>query len=369
MIDFLYLYLANNRGASRFPVARRWLQLIALVFLFVLFPMQESAAKKIHLGQIEKIIGDVRVAQGLNSIKPAKVGQAIYVYDLVKSYSKSRVLISMQDGTTFKLGENSKIRFKRPRVRKNKKTANVSELLEGAVWASFDPVEINVITVLETSSAGVSIRGTELMAVTHGDVSTIFLNSGKITVTGGEAQLMLAAGEMTANVGKRRLIMPVTVKGRDGLQKVQEHIMAATTLDGSAILEKRTGYREILARFYINYASYLVDIGSYYDAITVLLMAQSITAINDIKAESSILIANIQARFLNAYAEAIQHYKDILTRHPNSPYYEVTLFHYGLLLKTKGDKSAAREIFLRYQNEFPNGKYRQTVLEHFVESQ
>ncbi len=159
------------------------------------------------------------------------------------------------------------------------------------------------------------------------------------------------------------MIKPEEVTGRRDLVRVRDMIAASTVPDEAVPLNQREDYREILARFYVNYSSYLVDIGNYYDAVSVLLLAQSITDDGDVRAETASHIASINARFLKAFDEAARHYQDILTNHGESPLYEVTLFHYGLLLQSKGEVEAANEFFARYLREFPQGRHSATIRE------
>jgi hypothetical protein len=341
----------------------------SIIFLLCLFPQRESEAKRAFLGVIEKKVGNVTVGHGWKKMQLATVGEKLYVGDRIKTASKSRVLLNFQDGADIKLGENSNLRLKKSLHKEGKKRRNVSKLLAGTLWASVDPAKKKAVFVIESQTAGVSIRGTELMIIADKDVSTIFLKSGSLSVTGGDISITLSAGEMTANIGKRRLIKPVTVTGHSDLQAVADSIKDATSLDAASILKKRKKYSEILTRFYINYASYLVDTGSYYDAISVLLMAQSATKDSNRQAEISTLIANIHARFLSSFDEAAFHYKDVLTNYPDSPNYEVTMFHYGLLLQTKGDSAGAKILFIRYIKEFPNGRHSQTIKEYFLKDQ
>jgi hypothetical protein len=341
---------------------------IFLVCLLSIFPVSQSMASRTLLGNIEKIVGDVRISKGWKKMKPAQDGQKVYSGDKIKTFKDSRLFIRFKDGADFKLGEKTSLRLKHSLLNKGalKKRTNTSELLSGTLWASVDPKKKKAIFVIESPTAGVSIRGTELMAVVDNNVSTFFLKSGTLQVTASDSQYMMAAGEMTANIGKRRLITPIAIKGRNGLREVQDQIMEATSMDSASSLKKRQNYGEILARFYINYSSYLVDSGSYYDAITLLLMAQSINNKNDRHAEISSLIASVNARFLKAYDEAAYHYQNILDKYPLSPYYEVTLFHYGLLLQAQGDDKGATRLFTRYLKEFPSGKLSKTIKENFL---
>ncbi|MBF0357339.1 MAG: FecR domain-containing protein [Magnetococcales bacterium] len=358
---------------TKSPLAKivQWRKVLsfAIIFLLCIFPQRESEAKRVLLGVVEKKVGTVSIARGWKKMQPVVVGEKLYVGDRVKTAKKSRVLLNFHDGADIKLGENSNLRLKKSILEKGKKPRNVSELLAGALWASVDPKKKKAIFVIESQTAGVSIRGTELMIVANKDVSTIFLKSGALSVTGGDINIKLSAGEMTANFGKRRLIKPVTVTGRSDLQAVEDGIKDATSLDRASVLKKRKNYTEILARFYINYASYLVDTGSYYDAITVLLMAQSATKESNQQAEISTLIANIHARFLSSFDEAAFYYKDVLSNYPDSPNYEVSMFHYGLLLQTKGDSAGAKKLFDRYLKEFPNGRHSQNIKEYFFKEQ
>ncbi|MBF0193268.1 MAG: FecR domain-containing protein [Magnetococcales bacterium] len=341
---------------------------ILLICLLSVFPVSQSMASRTLLGKVEKIVGDVRISKGWKKMKPAQDGQKIYSGDKIKTFKDSRLYIRFKDGADFKLGEKTSLRLKHSLLNKGalKKRTNNSELLSGTLWASVNPLKKKAIFVIESPTAGVSIRGTELMAVVDENVSTFFLKSGTLQVTGGDTQHILAAGEMTANIGNRRLITPIAIKGRKGLKEVQNKIEEATSMDSASSLKKRQNYGEILARFYINYSSYLVDSGSYYDAITLLLMAQSINKDSDRYAEISSLIANVNARFLKAYDEASYHYQNIIDNYPHSPYYEVTLFHYGLLLQAQGDVEGATRLFNRYLKEYPQGKHSKTIRETII---
>ncbi|MBF0443985.1 MAG: FecR domain-containing protein [Magnetococcales bacterium] len=341
---------------------------IFLICFLSVFPVSQSMASRTLLGKIEKIVGDVRISKGWKNMQPAQDGQKLYSGDKIKTFKDSRLFIRFKDGADFKLGEKTSLRLKHSLLNKGAltKRTNNSELLSGTLWASVDPLKKKAIFVIESPTAGVSIRGTELMAVVDKNVSTFFLKSGTLQVTGGDSLHMLAAGEMTANIGKRRLITPIAIKDRTGLREVQDRIMEATSMDIASSLKKRQNYSEILARFYINYSSYLVDSGNYYDAITLLLMAQSINKNSDRHAEISSLIASVNARFLKAYDEAAYHYQNILDNFPHSPYYEVTLFHYGLLLQAQNDVAGAKRLFTRYLKEFPHGKLSKTIKENFL---
>ena len=352
---------------------------VFMVFVFALFGFREGYADtiqskqivpskthtyKILLGHIKKTVGDVRFKRGALKMKAAKEGQKIFVGDRIQTFANSRALFVFEDGADFRLGENTSLRMSRSILPNEKKQFNVAELFKGVLWAKVDPHKKKAIFQIRLPTVVVGIRGTELTAVFQDDVSTFFLKSGKLNVTGGDTEFIMKAGEMTANIGKRRPIKPLDVEEGGELQKVQERILEATSLESASTLKEKKEYQEILARFYINYASYLVDKKGHYDAITLLLMAKSLTKKEDVQAEISALLANIHARFLKNYEEAARYYEDVLTNYPHSPHYKSALFHYGLLLKTKGDADAAQKIFSRYLKEFADSKHRQ-IIEYF----
>jgi tetratricopeptide (TPR) repeat protein len=337
--------------------------LIAIIFLFLAFGVQNSEANSVLLGRIEKIIGDVRIMSYKDSFTPAKNGQEFFVGDTIKTKSKSRAMLNYNDGAQVKLGDNTTIFLDQTADVNGFDPSNITELTSGSLWVAVDPKQKKASFVFKSPTAEVGVRGTEFVAVADEDVSTFMLNKGKLDVSGGDSQFIMNAGEMTANIASRRMIKPVNMEQRAGLKAVRDRIIESTSLDSVSILSKKKSYGEILSRFYVNYASYLVDVGNFYDAITVLMMAKSLTKQDNMRAEISNLIASINARFLNDLEAAANEYYHILSNYPDTPQYEAAFYHYGLLLKTRGNVDVAQQLFIRYLENFPNGKYNKIVRE------
>ncbi|MBF0195029.1 MAG: FecR domain-containing protein [Magnetococcales bacterium] len=346
------------------PLIKKYtLYFIAILSLLFALGIQNSDANNGLLGNIEKIVGDVQVKANKNSFQPAKNGQKFYVGDTIKTQQKSRALLVYSDGAELKLGDDTTITLDQSQAEDEPTPTVTTQLTTGSLWIAVDPKlkKASFVFRLPTSNAGV--RGTEFVAVANDEVSTFMLNKGKLDISGGDSQFIMNAGEMTANIASRRMIKPINIEQRAGLKAVRDRIIEATSLDRASILSKKKFYGEILARFYINYASYLVDVEEFYDAITVLMMAKSLTKKYAMQAEILNLLANINAHFLNDLEAAANQYYDILNNYPDSPQYEAAFYHYGLLLKTRGNLDIAQQLFIRYLEEFPNGNYNQIVRE------
>ncbi|MBF0380142.1 MAG: FecR domain-containing protein [Magnetococcales bacterium] len=359
----LPVILAKPSYLALLRLIKRIFFLNALFVLLLILGANNSEAGNVLLGTIEKIVGDVRIMSGSDSFSPAMEGQKFYVGDNIQTLTKSRALLVYKDGAEVKLGDETTIIMDQAQDAKGQKPSNITELSHGSMFIAVDPTQKTALFVFRSPTAEVGVRGTEFVAVAEDDVSTFMLNRGKLDVSGGDSQFIMNAGEMTANIASRRMIKPVDMEQRAGLKAVRDRILEATSLDKASILSKKKSYGEILARFYINYASYLVDVGNFYDAITVLMMAKSLTKKDDIRAETSSLIASINAHFLNDMEGAANQYYHILTNYPDSPQYEAAFYHYGLLLKTRGNLDVAQQLFIKYLEEFPNGNYNKIVRE------
>ncbi|MBF0446450.1 MAG: FecR domain-containing protein, partial [Magnetococcales bacterium] len=337
--------------------------LIATVLLLLVFGVQNSEASVGLLGHIEKIVGDVQIMSNKDSFHQANNGQEFFVGDTIKTQDKSRALLVYNHGAQVKLGDETTIVLDQIQAGSGSKPSDITELTRGSMWIAVDPAQKKATFVFKAPTAQVGVRGTEFVAVADADVSTFMLNKGKLDVSGGDSQFIMNAGEMTANIASRRMIKPINIEQRADLKAVRDSIIEATSLESASILSKKKNYGEILARFYINYASYLVDVGNYYDAITVLMMAKSLSKQDNLRAETASLIASINAHFLNDLEAAANQYYYILNNYPDSPQYEAAFYHYGLLLKTRGNIDVAQQLFIRYLEEFPNGNYNKIVRE------
>jgi len=124
---------------------------------------------------------------------------------------------------------------------------------------------------------------------------------------------------------------------------------------GSALAQSDVE-NERLARWYINYAGYLIDVGKYMEALESYETAFEISKIPAVKAEALLAKATLLATFLDAFKEALKVYEEIEREYPQKK--EVALYRQGLLLFDLGKKEEAKRVLKRYLRAYPQGRFR-----------
>ncbi len=114
--------------------------------------------------------------------------------------------------------------------------------------------------------------------------------------------------------------------------------------------------RDRLARWHINYASYLIDVGKYPEALENYETAFEISHHRSIKVEALLAKATLLSTFLDAPEEALKVYKQIERDYPEKA--EIAIYRQGLLLFDIGRAKEAQKILKKYLKLYPQGRFR-----------
>jgi len=114
--------------------------------------------------------------------------------------------------------------------------------------------------------------------------------------------------------------------------------------------------KEKLARWYINYGNYLIDVGKYMEALENFETAFEMSSLSSTKSYALLAQANVLSTFLDSPEKALTIYKKIEKEFPQKR--ELALYKEGFLLFTLGRKKEAKEVLEKYLNLYPNGTFR-----------
>ncbi len=114
--------------------------------------------------------------------------------------------------------------------------------------------------------------------------------------------------------------------------------------------------RERLARWHINYASYLIDVGKYLEALENYETAFEISHHRSIKVEALLAKAALLSTFLDAPEEALKVYQQIEKEYPEKA--EIAIYRQGLLLFDIGRTKEAKKVLEKYLKLYPEGSFR-----------
>ena len=112
---------------------------------------------------------------------------------------------------------------------------------------------------------------------------------------------------------------------------------------------------ERLAQWDINYASYLIDVGKYLEALDAYNTAYEVTVYRKTKLKALLYKANLLSTFLDAEKEALEIYDQIIKEYPEGE--EIALYRKGLLLFDMGRFEEATKVLEVYVKKYPKGRF------------
>jgi len=119
------------------------------------------------------------------------------------------------------------------------------------------------------------------------------------------------------------------------------------------------------ARYDINYAYYLIEVGKYMEALENYETALELTSIPKIKIDALLAKATLLSSFLDAPQEALKVYREVYKKYPGAA--EIARYREGLLLFQLNLPDQARKSLKDYLAKYPLGRFRfqaEALLEH-----
>ena len=113
--------------------------------------------------------------------------------------------------------------------------------------------------------------------------------------------------------------------------------------------------REREARYDINYASYLIEVGKYMEALENYETAIELTSVEKTKIDALLAKATLLSAFLDAPEEALKTYREVYKKYPQAA--EIALYREGLLLFHLNRPDEAKEILKEYLTRYPRGRF------------
>ncbi|MBW1732899.1 MAG: SpoIID/LytB domain-containing protein [Deltaproteobacteria bacterium] len=110
------------------------------------------------------------------------------------------------------------------------------------------------------------------------------------------------------------------------------------------------------ARYDINYASYLIEVGKYMEALENYETAIELTSIPSIRIDALLAKATLLSSFLDAPEEALKVYRQVYRDYPKAA--EIARYREGLLLFQLNRPDRAREALEGYLIRYPRGRFR-----------
>ena len=133
-------------------------------------------------------------------------------------------------------------------------------------------------------------------------------------------------------------------------------LLAPLAIAGAPAAQTINLEQEQLARWHINYASYLIDVGKYMEALENYHTAIEISGVSRTKSDALLAKATLLSSFLDAEEEALKTYREIRKGFPDGA--EIAIYREGLLLFELNRYGEAAEAFKMYLARYPGGRFQ-----------
>lgn len=314
-------------------------------------------------GKIEDINGNVFLREKNNiPYKAAKKGDIIEKGYWIKTGSDGWTILALIDGSKLTLANNTEIEITEFIIGKKRKSG-VFSVTEGKLKASITKLAGERVNYkVKSSTAIAGIKGTEFMMMTHGQANVFFGNEGKVGIAGHkDTAKPLSENTMVQNTRGYTPIDPVEVKPETPLYKAKENFKEITAATPPKDWEKSNNLPHIIARWNINYGHYLADTGKYDEALHVFQIALDLTDKPDIRSDARLERGAVYSSFLNNPEAALSEYLLVLEEYAQIPQREIALYNIGRTLYELGFKEQAKQRFIQYKKEYPQGRYLNNV--------
>jgi len=333
-------------------------KIFLIILLNVCFFMFTSAAFA-AAGKIAKLSGEVSYRTKANiPYKKAKEGIEFEAGYWIKTGKDGWAKLSLSDGSTFTLANNTELEIDSYLVTQNKKDG-VFRLSQGKLRATVTKLagqQTNFKVKSPTAVAG--IKGTEFLMMSQGYANVFFGNEGSAEVSGGpDIAKPLSTDTMVQNTRGITPTDPVNVEPNTPLSTAKKDFEGITAAAPPKEWEISGNLPHIIARWNINYGHYLADSGKYEEALYVFQIALDLTDKADLRGDARLERGAVYSRFLGNKEAALAEYLLILEEYPISPQRETALYLTAILLDEMGFTKRARKRLLQYKSEFPNGKH------------
>ncbi len=332
---------------------------VIFILFSATFPAATSAGSP--AGSIDSLSGAAYLkAKDSERWAVASKGMEVGPGDRVKTGSDGKLSIRFSDGSRLNVGNLSELEITEY-ILKPKKRIAVYSLSAGKLRAIINKFSGSTDIKVKTPTSTSGVKGTDFIVMNQGPANILFGKEDTVSVSGESSGVELKPGSMTENTRGGSPIEPVAVEPGSALEGVRADLEAVTDVEKPVEWERAGRVPEILARWNINYGSYLADSKRFKDSLDVFQIALDLTDLPSIRAEAHLDRGTVLSRNLKEPARALKEYMEVVDKYPEPPFAENALFSAGLINMELGEKAPALNLFRRYRAEYPEGIHKDTV--------
>ncbi|MBI4690424.1 MAG: FecR domain-containing protein [Nitrospirae bacterium] len=309
-------------------------------------------------GKVSKLSGEVSYRTRANiPYQAAKEGIELEVGYWIKTGKNGWARLSLSDGSTFTLANNTEFEIDRYLI-SSKKKEGIFKLSQGKLRAAVVKFAGRTDFKVKSPTAVAGIKGTEFLMMTQGYANVLFGEEGVVGISGDTGpDKPLSSDMMVQNTRGIIPVDPVDIKPDAKLKEARDNFKKITAATPPEDWEISGSLPHIIARWNINYGHYLADAGKYEESLYVFQIALDLSTLADVRGDARLERGAVYSRFLRNPEAALAEYLLILEEYPDNPQRETALYLTGITLNELGFTKRAKERLLQYTKEFPTGKH------------
>ena len=328
------------------------LLLILVQFSIAYAEEKDTLAGKVPFGKIMAYKGYVRVNK-----KPIHRGMPVFYRDILSTGAgKARV---ENHSSYFTFGPFTQVVLGFPLNRD--RTDSSINMLGGTLRSVIDKVLSSSFEV-RTPTAVLGIRGTDFLIHATQKASVAFTKEGSVSFSAAGKTVMVDKMEMTQAGEKIAPLKPETIISNKTLTDLLREVEQFCDLEIPPGLSARKDLNNIIARWNLNYAAYLVEKKEFERASKLCSLAFFIADLRTLKAEAILNKGTISFTFMGKEDAALKDLNEIMEHYADTPFAEQALYFKGLIYYNQNAVDKARKIFQEYMKKYPDGKFKENAL-------
>jgi len=333
---------------------RPFLVTLLIVILFHASESQGTSDKgppiQIPFGTITQINGEVSV-----NGQPARPGMRVFQGDYVVT-REGKIEITAEEASIL-IGPSSEIKLGPP---PGKKRSNI-HVQKGTLRSIIRRLLHGGFSVM-TQNAVLGVRGTDLLLLATPKASAVFVKEGTISFTAGGDTIRLDQVMMSQGGEGIAPLAPEAIESNEELTRLVKDVEQFCDLTIPPGFSKKKDLNNIVARWNLNYASYMVDRGEFQEARKLCSLGYFVASLKRIKGECLLNRGMISFTFMGEQRVALKDFEAIVSKYGETKFAEPALYYMGLIYYHLNASDNAKRTLEQYLQLYPHGKFRENVL-------
>ena len=335
---------------------------LAGALILGLFTLPTPAGSQANPSSDATAFGKVAVFKGEASVNGRPLRQGVTVFEGDRILTLEGKVEIRSGRSKFLIGPHSDIKLG-PSLAKGQ---SYLELLKGTLKSFINRVlfrkKIQHLSFrVKTPTVVVGVRGTEFMVHATERAGLLFNQEGVVSFTAAGETIRVDASHMSQGGEDIVPLEAQSVLAHETLEALLKEVEHYVDLRVPPAISAKKDLNNIIARFNLNYAGYLIDKKAFHKAKKLCDLAFLFADMRDLKSEALLHKATLSFRFLRDERGALEDLNRIIERYGDTVHAEHALYYKGQIHFSLGETVTAGKVLKRYLQTYPQGRFKESA--------